>query len=376
LNELNEHPDCEFLISGISRWVEIETPTRHASPINRLIDMIVAEAESFGAVIQRYPGGEFGDAVAISSPWGRPGTGVLMLGHLDTVHPLGTMSTRLPLRREGDRFYGPGTLDMKGGVYLAFDALRWVVQSGGAPLPITLLLVPDEEIGSPFSRPITERMARSATYVLDFEAGRDNDGVVTARKGYAEYELIAVGRPAHPGDDHAKGRSAIREIAQQIVRLEGLTDYTTGLTANVGVVKGGDYVNVVPERCSALVEFRMPNNELAEKVRTMMTNLQSFDPDVGVSAKLRLEQPPYAVSSAGRALFEKASAVASEIGIELRAVSAAGSSDANLAAGAGAAVLDGLGPEGAGDHTLDEHIRISSIVPRARLVRALLANLS
>jgi glutamate carboxypeptidase len=367
--------DTAEILAGIRRWVEIESPTTDAAAVNRLVDHVAAGYEGSGARVERIAGTQgFGDHLLVSSPWGGEEPGVLILSHLDTVHPIGFLE-RLPFKVEGDIAYGPGIYDMKGGAYIAFHAFREACRTEGeGRLPVRHLYVSEEEVGSPVSRAIIEREARRAKYVLVTEPAREGGKIVTARKGVGRFELSVKGQPAHAGARHQDGRSAIRELARQILVLEGLTDYVRGITCNVGVVSGGTRANVVPEVAHAEIDLRVPSPAIAEEVVAQILALKPHEPGVEVIVSGGMNRPPYEKDAGIAALFEHARALAAEIGFELQDLKTGGGSDGNFCA-AIAPTLDGLGVDGKGGHTHYEQIYVSSLVPRARLMHRLIETL-
>jgi glutamate carboxypeptidase len=368
--------DTQEILNGIREWVEIESPTDQPEAVNRIVSKVEADFTELGAITSRIPGkGGFGDCLNVTSPWGGDGPGILILAHLDTVHPIGTLE-RLPFRVDGDAVYGPGIFDMKGGAYLGFYAYRNLLRQGReSNLPIRFLFNSDEEMSSRVSRDYIVEAAKGAKYVLVLEPARDNGQVVSTRKGTARCVVKVHGRPAHSGSRHAEGRSAIKELARQILYLEGLTDYDKGLTVNVGVIEGGTRPNVIPEFASAEVDMRIPTQALADEMIPKLMNLTPFDPDVTIEVTGGAERPPYEQTPAGVALFEHARDVAAGLGIELStAPQTGGASDANFA-GPIAPALDGLGVAGEGAHTMNEHLSIASLAPRASLFYRLLETL-
>ena len=368
--------DAEEILGGIRRWVEVETPTSDAAAVNRLADMVEAEWREIGGRVERIPGRDgYGDHLTLRAPWDGDAPGILVLSHLDTVHPHGVLA-RNPFRREGDRVFGPGIYDMKGGAYLALHACRHLIRLGRrAPLPITFLYVSEEEVGSPTSRELIEREAGRAAYVLVTEPARDGGRIVTARKGVARYVVTATGRPAHSGTRHQDGRSAIREMAHQILFIEGLTDYERGITTNVGLVTGGTAVNVTPAACVAEVDVRVPDAAAAAFVHETLTGLKPHDPDVRLRVEGGLNRPPFEKTAAIDSLFRHARDLAAEIGIDLGDVKTGGGSDGNFTAALGVPTLDGLGVDGEGGHTEHEQLYFSSLEPRARLLLRLFETL-
>ncbi|MGH7040811.1 MAG: M20/M25/M40 family metallo-hydrolase, partial [Acetobacteraceae bacterium] len=244
--------DADAMLDGLSEWVLCESPTYVPAAVNRMMDLATRALVLAGAHVERVPGRMgFGDCVRASfpHPHARPGEpGIVVMGHFDTVHPIGTLAS-LPFRREGDRAWGPGIFDMKAGNYLALEAIRQLARAGIATkLPITVLFTSDEEVGSPSTRDLIEAEAARQRYVLVPEPARPDGGVVTGRYAIARFNLEAIGRPSHAGARLADGRSAIREMARKIGEIEDMT--TEDCTFSVGVIGGGQWVNCVSTRCT------------------------------------------------------------------------------------------------------------------------------
>ncbi|MCP5153434.1 MAG: M20/M25/M40 family metallo-hydrolase [Ectothiorhodospiraceae bacterium] len=369
--------DADEILAGILEWVDIESPSHDAAAVNRMVDRVESQARALGGRIERVPGRDgFGDVLTVRTPWGGDGPGVLVLSHLDTVHAIGTKEAENRIRREGDRVYGPGIYDMKGGAFLAHYAWRHLVRLGQeTPLPITFMFVPEEEVGSPTSRALIESAALRNKYVLVTEPARDGGRIVTARKGVARFVVEIAGKPAHSGARHEDGRSAIREMAHQILELESMTDYERGVTVNVGLVEGGTGVNVVPARCRAEVDVRVPNPALAEEMVRRVEGLTPVNPDTTIAVTGGMNRPPYEKDAGITALFEHARGLAREIGFELGDVKTGGGSDGNFTAALGIPTLDGLGVDGYGAHTDYEHMLYSSLEERATLMLRLFQTL-
>jgi glutamate carboxypeptidase len=363
--------DSKAILDGIRRWVEIETPTEAPDQINQLATLVADGYRDLPAAIERVAGHSgCGDHILARSSWGRERPGILVLSHLDTVHPLGFIE-RLPFRIEGDSAFGPGIYDMKGGAYLAYHAFRQLcADRERSPLGVTQLYVSDEEIGSPTSRALIEAEGRKAKYVLVTEPARDGGKIVTGRKGVARFEIFVKGTPAHAGTRPEDGRSAIRELANVIQTLEAMNGINRGVTVNVGVVKGGTKPNVIAEQAYAEVDMRVPTIADADELVPRILNLKSRTEGVHVRVTGELNRPPYEKSSAGAALYEHARQLAAEIGFELTDTFTGGGSDGNFTA-PHTATLDGLGVDGKGAHTHHEQMYISSIEPRARLLHRL-----
>lgn len=372
-------PTAEELVAGIQSWVQCESPSNWPQGVAAMAELVRAEAAAAGLAAELADlGPSTGPLLHVSSrASGDTRPGILILGHLDTVHPVGTLKDN-PCRIEGDRLYGPGSYDMKGGMYLALAALSRLARPGDTHLPVDFLMVPDEEIGSHASRAWTEKLAANAKYALVCEPARPHTGkCVTARKGTGLLRLDVKGRPAHAGMQHEKGRSAIREMAHQVLALETMTDYERGITVSVGTISGGTATNTVPARCRCMVDFRVPDMAAAEDVLRRMRNLCAVDPDVELEIDVELNRPPMVRTEAAAALLALAQRHAREAGFELdEAPMTGGGSDANFTSALGVPTLDGLGADGDGAHTLNEYIVISTLQTRLKFWELLLRELA
>ena len=367
--------DPQTILDGIRRWVEIETPTEVPAQVNKLADLVADGYRDLPATVERIEGRDgCGDHLVARSSWGQQAPGILVLSHLDTVHPLGFIE-RLPFKVDGDRAFGPGIYDMKGGAYIAYRAFRQICHDGTRPpLGITQLFTSDEEIGSPTSRELIEAEGRKAKYVLVTEPAREGGKIVTGRKGVARFEVFIKGVPAHAGTRPQDGRSAIRELGHVIDTLEAMNDLSRGVTVNVGVVRGGTKPNVIAEDAYAQVDMRVPTIADSDELVPKILGLKSRTEGVSVRVVGELNRPPYEKSNAGAALYEHAKTLAGKIGFDLVDTSTGGGSDGNFTA-AHTATLDGLGVDGEGAHTHYEQLYVSSIEPRARLLYRLFQTL-
>jgi len=360
--------DSSTILDGIRRWVEIETPTDVPAQVNKLADIVADGYRGLPATVERIAGKDgCGDHLVARSAWGQDAPGILVLSHLDTVHPLGFIE-RLPFKVEGNAAFGPGIYDMKGGAYLAYHAFRQLCANGAtSPLGVTQLFVSDEEIGSPTSRALIEAEGQKAKYVLVTEPARDGGKIVTGRKGVGRFEVFIKGQPAHAGTRPQDGRSAIRELANVIQTLEAMNDPKRRITVTVGVVRGGTRPNVIPEDAYAQVDLRMPSIADADELVPKILGLKSRSDGVTVTVVGGLNRPPYEKGNAVAALYEHAKGLAADIGFALVDTFTGGGSDGNFTA-PHTATLDGLGVDGKGAHTHYEQLYISSIEPRARLL--------
>ena len=375
--------DADEVLGGIVEWVSIESPSHDAGAVNKVVDHVEGQFRDLGLKLERIPGRDgFGDILKCKTPpdWNEgdgDGRGILVLAHLDTVHPIGMIEKDLKIRREGDSIFGPGIYDMKAGGYIAYYALRHLVRQGKKPkLPVTFLFIPEEEVGSPTSRARIEAAAKDHKYALVMEPGRDGDKVVTSRKGVGRFVMTVKGRASHAGVRHEDGRSAIVEMARQILRIEGKTDYARGITCNVGLIDGGTGVNVVPAECRVEIDLRVPSQQLAEEMTHWFFGLEAIGSDVEVTVEGGMNRPPYQKDAGIADLFGKAQTIYREIGKELADVPlTGGGSDGNFTAALGIPTLDGLGADGKGAHAAYEQIYYSSLVPRTYLCARLLETL-
>jgi glutamate carboxypeptidase len=373
--------DADDVLAGVVEWVSIESPSHDGKSVNKVVDHVEGQFRDLGLKLERTPGRDgFGDILECKTTPDMShgnGRGILVLAHLDTVHPIGMIEKDLKIRREGDSIFGPGIYDMKAGGYIAYYALRHLIRQGKKTrLPVTFLFIPEEEVGSPTSRSRIEDAARGHKYALVMEPGRDGDRVVTSRKGVGRFTLTVKGTASHAGVRHQDGRSAIHEMAKQIIRIEAKTDYARGITCNVGLIQGGTGVNVVPAECKIEVDLRVPSQQLAEEMTHWFLNLEPIGEDVTLTVEGEMNRPPYQKDAGITALFEKAQAIYREIGKELLDVPlTGGGSDGNFTAALGIPTLDGLGADGKGAHAAFEQIYYSSLVPRTYLCARLLETL-
>jgi glutamate carboxypeptidase len=367
--------NAEAMLSGLREWIECESPTYDAVSVNRMMDIASRALTVAGARIERIAGHMgFGDCVRATFPHATPNVpGILVMGHLDTVHPIGTLA-KLPFRREGNKAWGPGILDMKGGDYLALEAIRQLARAGVATkLPITVLFTCDEEVGSPSSRDLIEAEASRHKYVLIPEPARPDGGVVTGRYAIARFNLEATGVPSHAGARLAEGRSAIREMARKIVEIEDMT--TEDCTFSVGVIHGGQWVNCVTTTCTGEALSMARRQEDLDRGVAAMLALRASSNEVQFRVTRGVTRPVWEPNAQCMALYEVARGVAGLLGFPINPQSSGGGSDGNFTGAMGLPTLDGLGVAGAGAHTLDEHILIDSLAYRGKLMAGVLAAL-
>jgi glutamate carboxypeptidase len=366
--------DAETILAGLRPWVECESPTYDAAAVNRMMDLASREVAMLGARVERIPGRMgFGDCVRARFPHaaGEGVPGIVVMAHLDTVHPVGTLQ-KLPWRRDGGRVYGPGVFDMKGGTYLAVSAMRELLRAGIATtLPVTFLFTSDEEVGSPSTRDLIEAEAARAKCVLIPEPAKPDGGVVSGRYAIARFNLRTTGRPSHAGSTLSEGRSAIREMCRQVLAIEAMT--TEACTFSAGVIRGGQWVNCVATHCDLeVLSMAKRQADLDTGVERMLA-LRSSSDDVTLEVTRGVTRPVWEPGAATMALHGHAAGLAGAIGFDLPHQSSGGGSDGNFTGAMGVPTLDGLGVGGANAHTLEEHATIGSLVPRARLMAGMLA---
>jgi glutamate carboxypeptidase len=364
--------DAEAMIPGLRRWVECESPTFDAAAVTRMMEIAARDLALLGARIETIPGRMgCGPCLRASFPHPNPQEpGILVMGHLDTVHPMGTLEP-LPFRREGNKLFGPGVYDMKGGNYIAVEAIRQLLKAGIATRrPVTVLFTSDEEIGSPSTRDLIEAEAARHAVVLVPEPARPDGGVVTGRYAIARFNLRTTGRPSHAGARLADGRSAIREMCRQVVAIEAMTN--EDVTYSIGVIHGGQWVNCVATHCDAeSLSMAKRQADLDAAVERMLS-LRPTGNDVQLTVTRGVTRPVWEPDAGVMALYGTARDIARQIGFDIAHQSAGGGSDGNFTGAMGIPTLDGLGVQGAGGHTLEEHLLIDSLVPRAKLLARLL----
>jgi len=364
--------DAEVMLAGLRTWVECESPTHDAAAVNRMMALAGRHMALMGATVETIPGKMgFGDCVRARFPHASNEKGILVLAHLDTVHPVGTLKNGLHFKREGDKAYGPGIQDMKGGTYLAIEAIGQLIKAGIATSkPVTVLLTSDEEVGSPSTRDLIEAEAARHAVVLVPEPARPSGGVVSGRYAIARFNLRTTGRPSHAGSRLGEGRSAIREMCKQVIAIEEMT--TDACTFSVGVIHGGQWVNCVATYCDAeALSMAKRQEDLDAAVEKMLSRKASGN-DVSLEITRGVTRPVWEPDGRVLALHATAEAIAKRLGFALPHESSGGGSDGNFTGAMGIPTLDGLGIQGALAHTLEEHVQVSSMVPRAKLFAGLL----
>lgn len=373
--------DDERLLQRLRQLLEVESPSESPDAVNAAMDLVAAWAGPMGARVVRHPQAEFGDVVELwFGPEPTPGQKwLLLLGHLDTVWPLGTLAG-MPWREAPDddgrvRLWGPGVLDMKAGVVMALEGLA---AAGSLCRPVVLLLNPDEEVGSPVSRAHTERLARRAEAVFVLEPAQglpgsaDDAAYKTARKGVGHYRIDVRGVAAHAGVDFLRGRSAVLQLGRLLPRIAALTDLARGLTVNPGVIGGGTRSNVIAAEAFVEVDVRIAAMADADGVDAALRALRCDDPACSLAVSGGINRPPMERGEGTVHLFERARALAEELGFDLKEASTGGGSDGNFTAALGAPTLDGMGAVGEGAHAVHESILKDELASRTALLAAMI----
>lgn len=365
--------DRDDMLARLRPWIECESPTWDADAVTRMMDLAARDAEGWGCTVDRIPpAGGFGGSIRIRVPHPDHGRvkGVLVSGHMDTVHPAGVLEKN-PWRVEGGKAWGPGIQDMKGGNFAMLEAARLLHAAGArTPLPVTFLFTPDEEVGTPATRTLIEDEARRNAAVLLPEPALRDGGAVTGRYAIARFDLLTEGRPSHAGWALREGRSAIAEMARRILDIEALTG--DDCTFSVGVIHAGQWVNCVPSRCEAeLLSMAKTQADLDGGVAALMA-MQGERNGVEFTVTRGVTRPVWAPEQPGTMqLYALARDICGRLGFDLTHESSGGGSDGNFTGALGIPTLDSIGVRGAGLHTLDEHIETDSLVERARLAAGL-----
>ena len=362
------------LRARLRELVEIESPSDDREAVNCAADCVVDWARELDAEVRRHPGGSFGDVVELRFGAAADRKPVLLLGHLDTVYPMGTLAT-MPWREveaeDGVRLMGPGVVDMKAGVVMALEAIAALRELNALTKPVTLLLNPDEEVGSEVSRTHTERLARESTAVFVLEPAQGL-AYKTARKGVGHFGLTVEGVAAHAGVDFASGHSAVLEMARIVEEVSGWTDLSKGRTVNVGVISGGTRSNVIAAHCKAEVDVRVVTMDDAARVEEMFRRLRTRDATCTLRVEGGINRPPMERGAGTVKLFQQAQQLAAELGLDLEEAATGGGSDGNFTAAIGVSTLDGMGAVGGGAHSPGEYVVARYLVERTALLAGML----
>ena len=363
----------DWIVETTEALVRLESPTTDKAAVDCCGGELAARIDAIGGRVTRLPRTDRGDHLLAELGCGT--NQVLLLGHFDTVWPVGQLE-RMPLARSNGRLHGPGVFDMKAGIAIGMLAARALLETGAPPsFRVVMLWTTDEEVGSATSRQAIEEEARRSAAVLVLEPSLPGGAVKTSRKGCAGYEVTVRGISAHAGIEPQKGASAVQELALQIPRINALQDLARGLSVNVVQAWGGARANVIPDEAHALVDVRVPTGEAWKEVVAAFAALRQVDPRTTVECRGWYDRPPLERTPGVVRLYDQARQVARELGFDLAEGGTGGGSDGNFTAALGVPTLDGLGAIGDGAHALHEHVDIASLADRAALVAGLIAGL-
>jgi glutamate carboxypeptidase len=360
------------MVQLIQQMVEIESPSDNKAAVDNLGRFLAQEFQREGGKVKVYEAADYGNHLQIEFPRGSAGKPLMLLGHFDTVWPLGTLA-RMPFRVEGGRVFGPGVLDMKTGIAMMIFALRALREVQASHRSVTILLDTDEEVGSDSSRPIIEGIARECEAVLVLEPGQGSQGFLkTSRKGVGNFTIHVHGRASHAGVDFEKGQSAIVELSRQILNVIQFTDLSRGITVNPGVVHGGTRSNVVAAEAWAEVDIRVARMADTEELEQKFAGLRPVNPACKLEVTGGLNRPPMERTPGTVRLFRLAQELARELGTELGESSTGGGSDGNFTSALGIPTLDGLGAVGEGAHASNESIVLEELPRRTAILAGLI----
>jgi glutamate carboxypeptidase len=363
----------EEMVRTIRELVEIESPSDSKPATDRIGTFLAEKFTALGGDTKLHHVQDFGDHLQVNFP-GRGNTKpILLLGHFDTVYPVGTLETML-CGVAGDRLHGPGVLDMKSGIALILHAIKALqAWNHGLPRPVTVFLVSDEEVGSASSRKITEALAKESAAVLVLEPAAGLRGAVkTARKGVGGYALKVKGVAAHAGLDPGKGHSAIIELARQILAMSKLNDLRRGLSVNPGVIQGGTRTNVIAAEASVDIDVRIKSAKQAAGIDRKLRSLKPYDKHCKLEIAGTINRLPMERTAGVVALYEKAQEIAKQVGWKLQEAAVGGGSDGNFTAGMSIPTLDGMGGVGEGAHAVHESIVMPELPRRALLLAGMI----
>jgi glutamate carboxypeptidase len=363
----------QWVLDTAEALVRLESPTTDKDAVDRCGGELASRLEAIGGKVTRLTREQRGNHIL--SEFGCGTSQILLLGHFDTVWPVGQLE-RMPLTRSQSRLHGPGVFDMKAGIAIGMLATRALHESEASiPHRIVMLWTSDEEIGSETSRAAIEDEASRSAAVLVLEPSLPGGALKTARNGCGGYQVTVRGVAAHAGIEPQKGASAVQELAHQILRLNALQDLERGISVNVVQVSGGLRSNVIPDEARATVDVRAATAAAASEVDAGFQALRPVDPRTTIEVRGGFDRPPLERNDKVRRLYSEARDVARELGQELGEGATGGGSDGNFTAALGVPTLDGLGAVGDGAHALHEHVEIDALADRAALIAGLITRL-
>ena len=379
MTEIKEYDfETEQILNTLRDWVEVESPTFDKEAVNRIMDLCSNFLAERGGRIERIPGKKnLGDCLRATfneTPDNINSPGILIMGHMDTVHPIGTLK-KLPFRIDGNKCFGPGIFDMKSGNLIAMEAVKMLMKKGDLPnLKIKILITSDEEIGSPSTRDLIESESLRSKYVLVPEPGLPDGGYVSGRYAIARFNLKTEGVPFHAGINPKGGKSAVKEMAKRIIAIEELSN--DDRTFSAGVIKGGQWVNCVSSECSAeVISMAKEQKNLDEGSSTILALTKNAE-GIKFTVEQGVVRPVWEPNDGTLKLLDITSTVCKGLGLPFSHGSMGGGSDGNFSGALGVSTIDGLGTLGDGYHTLNEHLYIDSIAKRANVIANIIKQLN
>jgi glutamate carboxypeptidase len=365
----------EAMMDVIRQFAEIESPSDDKAACDRMGEFLAHRFAALGGKVRFHPAEKYGNNLQIDFPGRGQSKPILLLGHFDTVYPIGTLPS-IPCRVADGRLYGPGVLDMKSGIAMMLFALESLqVWGGELPRPVSVFLVSDEEIGSYSSRAVTMELAKQSAGVLVLEPAAGRGAVKTARKGVGEYKLHVQGLASHAGLDPGQGHSAIVELARQIAAIWKMNDRRQGTSTNPGVIRGGTRTNVVAAEATVEIDVRIRKAQQAKSLDRKLRALKPFDKQCKLTIEGGINRMPMERTAGVAALYKKAQTIAAQVGWKLEEAAVGGGSDGNFTAGIGVPTLDGMGGAGEGAHAVHEHIMIAELPKRTLLLAGMIESI-
>ena len=371
MTEINEYKfETKKILSTLQSWVEVESPTFDKNAVNRMMDLCSNFLAEMGGRLERIPGkNNLGDCLRATfneTPENFNSPGILIMGHMDTVHPIGTLK-KLPFRIDGEKCFGPGIFDMKSGNLIAMEAVKMLIGKGDLPnLKITILITSDEEIGSPSTRGLIESESLRSKYVLVPEPGLPDGGYVSGRYAIARFNLKTEGVPFHAGINPKAGKSAVKEMAKRIIEIEDLSNDER--TFSAGVINGGQWVNCVSSECFAEVISMAKEQRNLDEGSSTILGLAKSEEGIKFTVEQGVVRPVWEPNDGTLNLLAITNSVCKDLGLPFSHGSMGGGSDGNFSGALGVPTIDGLGTLGDGYHTLNEHLYIDSIAKRANVI--------
>jgi glutamate carboxypeptidase len=372
--ELRAHfgTQTDAMVALLEDLMRLESPTSDPKAVNGMGQRVAEELDKLGAALTTHPRTEVGDIVEARWNEDQPGKPIVVVCHMDTVHPIGMLEAN-PIRQEDGKLYGPGSYDMKGSIVTTLAALKGLRDLEMFPdRPLVVLMTSDEETGSEHSRGLIEERARGAALAMIMEPALPDGSIKTWRKSTGGFTIKTFGIAAHAGGSHESGLNAIEEMAHQVIALQRMTNYKVGTTVSAGIISGGTARNTVPDMCEVFIDVRAMTREEMDRLTKQILAIQPVLPGARLEVEGGFDRPPMERNETMIATFNRAKIIAKQYNLTVREAGSGGASDGNYTAALGTPTLDGLGPVGDGAHSEREHIVMASLADSATLIASLL----